>query len=81
MRLWYKRKKNLKYKIKNQNIKYRGYKIMEPQQGLKNEDILLIYPQIFCYVDPNNCPMVPTWVFQVQNQPLHHWANMSLLNK
>ena len=48
MRLWYKRKKNLKYKIKNQNIKYRGYKIIEPKQGLKNQDILLIYPQIFC---------------------------------
>ena len=54
---------------------------MEPQQGLKNEDILLIYPQIFGYVNPDNCPMVPTCIFQVQNQPLHHWATMSLLNK
>ena len=50
MRLRYKRKKKLKYEIKNQNIKYRGYKIIEPKQGLKNQDILLIYPQIFCYL-------------------------------
>ena len=49
MRLRYKRKK-LKYEIKNENIKYRGYKIMEPEQGLKIPDILLIYPQIFGYM-------------------------------